>query len=353
VYAAVRSTSRDRRHLCWRPALRGNVRVMKPSQKMHWRLESSLGSSANLACPRRHQSYRPIRRSRRAPCLQSRDSRGFTSLGGTTDVQVSSRCGRLGEGIDMYRPLRGIVGLDRGARTSCWRPLPADAIHLTTALIRGAFEYHDRSCSAASRAYIPRACGARSMPAQVSTSPSCGAADVAQRDTCRGAVSDGASHHRYHRIHRARTTASGRKSSCGKTWTDPGRVRRAHRDRSHDPHHSLCATSSSARSHRLRVPGRLVGAQRMRLVDSTIDLHSPLDLLRFIDSLQQLSVLARPPAPLHQHKPTGAVSNSNHSAAAVPAVPRQRRLRDELAARDCPRSTHQELPGPGMAVHRY
>jgi 1-pyrroline-5-carboxylate dehydrogenase len=61
----------------------------------------------------------------------------------------------VGENLDRYRSYPRIVGETGGKDFVVAHP-SADVDVLTTALIRGAFEYQGQKCSAASRAYLPR-----------------------------------------------------------------------------------------------------------------------------------------------------------------------------------------------------
>src|SRR6185437_16124394 len=61
----------------------------------------------------------------------------------------------VGENIARYRGYPRLVGETGGKDFVIAHP-SADPAVLTTALVRGAFEYQGQKCSAASRAYIPR-----------------------------------------------------------------------------------------------------------------------------------------------------------------------------------------------------
>jgi 1-pyrroline-5-carboxylate dehydrogenase len=61
----------------------------------------------------------------------------------------------IGEHLDTYRAYPRIVGETGGKDFVVAHP-SAEPAGLTTALIRGAFEYQGQKCSAASRAYVPR-----------------------------------------------------------------------------------------------------------------------------------------------------------------------------------------------------
>ncbi|MCW0212078.1 MAG: L-glutamate gamma-semialdehyde dehydrogenase [Pseudonocardia sp.] len=61
----------------------------------------------------------------------------------------------IGENLDRYRAYPRIVGETGGKDFIIVHP-SADPAPLTTAFVRGAFEYQGQKCSAASRAYVPR-----------------------------------------------------------------------------------------------------------------------------------------------------------------------------------------------------
>ena len=61
----------------------------------------------------------------------------------------------IGENINKYRSYPRIVGETGGKDFIVAHP-SADAASLSTAIVRGAFEYQGQKCSAASRAYIPK-----------------------------------------------------------------------------------------------------------------------------------------------------------------------------------------------------
>jgi len=62
----------------------------------------------------------------------------------------------VGGGIDRYRTCPRLVG-ETGGKDFVLAHASADALALEVGLVRGAFEYQGQKCSAASRAYVPRA----------------------------------------------------------------------------------------------------------------------------------------------------------------------------------------------------
>src|SRR5918994_3330848 len=81
---------------------------------------------------------------------------GFAGLHFTGSTATFKKLWRtIGENLDRYRSYPRIVGETGGKDFVVVHP-SADPAPLTTALVRGAFEYQGQKCSAASRAYIPR-----------------------------------------------------------------------------------------------------------------------------------------------------------------------------------------------------
>src|SRR5690606_3007757 len=81
------------------------------------------------------------------------DLAGIHFTGSTATFQHLWRT--VGENIASYRGYPRLVGETGGKDFALAHP-SADPAVLTTALIRGAFEYQGQKCSAASRAYVPR-----------------------------------------------------------------------------------------------------------------------------------------------------------------------------------------------------
>ena len=86
------------------------------------------------------------------PALASRHLAGIHFTGSTPVFQCMWRT--VGERIQDYATYPRIVG-ETGGKDFVFADPSADPAALTTALIRGAFEYQGQKCSAASRAYVP------------------------------------------------------------------------------------------------------------------------------------------------------------------------------------------------------
>jgi 1-pyrroline-5-carboxylate dehydrogenase len=85
--------------------------------------------------------------------LYDPDLAGIHFTGSTPVFQLLWRT--VGENIAKYRSYPRLVG-ETGGKDFVFAHPSADPAVLTTALIRGAFEFQGQKCSAASRAYIPR-----------------------------------------------------------------------------------------------------------------------------------------------------------------------------------------------------
>ncbi|MBT2232897.1 L-glutamate gamma-semialdehyde dehydrogenase [Nonomuraea sp. NEAU-A123] len=98
--------------------------------------------------------------------------------------------GTIGANISTYRGYPRIVG-ETGGKDFVLAHPSADPAVLSTALVRGAFEYQGQKCSAASRAYVPRSIWSRMRDDLVSAAESLTVGDVAaDLSTFMGAVID-------------------------------------------------------------------------------------------------------------------------------------------------------------------
>jgi 1-pyrroline-5-carboxylate dehydrogenase len=173
------------------PALLGNVVVWKPS------------STQQLAA---HYLMRVLEAAGLPPgvinmvtgsgqavsrvALAHRDLAGIHFTGSTGVFQHMWRT--VGENISTYRGYPRLVGETGGKDFVIAHP-SADPDVLTTALIRGAYEYQGQKCSAASRAYVPRSVWNRMGDDFVSAVGSLTMGDVGEDlSLFMGAVIDGA-----------------------------------------------------------------------------------------------------------------------------------------------------------------
>jgi len=120
--------------------------------------------------------------------LRHRDLAGIHFTGSTGTFQHLWRT--VGENIAGYRGYPRLVGETGGKDFVIAHP-SADPAVLSTALVRGAFEYQGQKCSAASRSYVPRSVWSRMQDQFVAVVRSLTMGDVAgDLSTFMGAVID-------------------------------------------------------------------------------------------------------------------------------------------------------------------
>ncbi|GGO01906.1 1-pyrroline-5-carboxylate dehydrogenase [Microbispora rosea subsp. aerata] len=113
---------------------------------------------------------------------------GIHFTGSTATFQHLWRA--VGENISGYRGYPRLVG-ETGGKDFVLAHPSADTAVLSTALLRGAFEYQGQKCSAASRAYVPRSLWTRMRDDFVSAAESLTVGDVSgDLSTFMGAVID-------------------------------------------------------------------------------------------------------------------------------------------------------------------
>jgi 1-pyrroline-5-carboxylate dehydrogenase len=136
------------------PALMGNVVVWKPSptQQLSAHYIMRLLEAAGLP-PGVINLVTGDGQAVSRVALPHPDLAGIHFTGSTGTFQHLWRA--VGENISGYRGYPRVVGETGGKDFVIAHP-SADPAVLTTALIRGAFEYQGQKCSAASRAYLPR-----------------------------------------------------------------------------------------------------------------------------------------------------------------------------------------------------
>ena len=136
------------------PALLGNVVVWKPSptQQLGAHFTLRLLEAAGLP-PGVINLVTGDGQAVSRVALPHRDLAGIHFTGSTPTFQHLWRA--VGENIGGYRGYPRVVGETGGKDFVIAHP-SADPAVLTTALVRGAYEYQGQKCSAASRAYLPR-----------------------------------------------------------------------------------------------------------------------------------------------------------------------------------------------------
>jgi len=296
-------------NLCCGPALMGNVALWKPSQKSalaNWKFFEILEQAGLPPGVINFIPADPAMATRTV--LQSRD---FAGLHFTGSSQVFRSLWRsIGENIGEYRSLPRIVG-ETGGKDFVLAHPSADPVEVTTALIRGAFEYQGQKCSAASRAYVPRSLWQAVKAGLQERLPELRIGDVAERDTFMGAVIDAASHGRLAtRIQQVKDDSNAHVVCGGRSWTDPGWFVEPTVIEVSDPRHALMRDELFGPVLTVFVYADAEWEQTLGLVDSTSD-YALTGSIFCVDRkalLQAETVLANAAGNLYINtKPTGAV----------------------------------------------
>jgi 1-pyrroline-5-carboxylate dehydrogenase len=124
------------------------------------------------------------------PALASPHLAGIHFTGSTKVFHQMWRT--VGNNIDKYASYPRLVG-ETGGKDFIIAHASADPVALTTAIVRGAFEYQGQKCSAASRVYVPSNLWPQVRDALVAQVESIRMGDVADFSNFMGAVIDGAS----------------------------------------------------------------------------------------------------------------------------------------------------------------
>ncbi len=120
--------------------------------------------------------------------LADPDFAGLHFTGSTTTFKKLWRA--IGDHLDSYRSYPRIVG-ETGGKDFLVAHASADPAAVTTALVRGAFEYQGQKCSAVSRAYLPRSLWDGGLAEQLAdTTRTISYGDVADLSNFGGAVID-------------------------------------------------------------------------------------------------------------------------------------------------------------------
>jgi len=171
------------------PALLGNTVVWKPSDKQAFAAQLFMRLLQEAGLP--DGVINLVHGSGKLVAEVAMADPAFAGLHFTGSEEVfRSMWARVGSNINTYRTFPRIVG-ETGGKDFVLAHPSADADALSTALVRGAFEYQGQKCSAASRAYLPRSlwdAGLRDQLADTTTSLTMG--DVADLSNFMGAVID-------------------------------------------------------------------------------------------------------------------------------------------------------------------
>jgi len=108
----------------------------------------------------------------------------------TGSTAVFNACWRLvGENVNIYENYPRLVG-ETGGKDFIFAHPTADVEALTTAMVRGSFEYQGQKCSAASRAYIPESLWPQVKAGVLAKTAKIKVGDVADFSNFMGAVID-------------------------------------------------------------------------------------------------------------------------------------------------------------------
>ncbi len=136
------------------PAIMGNVALWKPALPQQFAAHFWMDLLEAAGLPRGVITMLPGHGAEvSSVALQSEHLAGIHFTGSTRVFQ--GLWGEIGANIARFRSYPRIVG-ETGGKDFVVAHASADPQVLTTALLRGAFEYSGQKCSAASRAYVPR-----------------------------------------------------------------------------------------------------------------------------------------------------------------------------------------------------
>lgn len=208
-------------NLCCGPALMGNVCLWKPSQKSALANYKFFEILEQAGLPPGVINFLPADPVMTTKTVLASEHLAGLQFTGSSDV-FRSLWRSVGNNISHYRSLPRLVG-ETGGKDFVLAHPSSDPVAVTTALIRGAFEYQGQKCSAASRAYVPRSLWPAIKSGLQERLSVLRVGDVAERETFMGAVIDGASHARLSaRIEKAKQDSTASIIYGGRTWTEPG-----------------------------------------------------------------------------------------------------------------------------------
>jgi 1-pyrroline-5-carboxylate dehydrogenase len=136
------------------PALMGNTVVFKPSHETMLVCHFLMRLLEEAGLPPGVINMVSGDSAQIADQVLSRKELAGVHFTGSTPV-FQSMWGKVGANIHNYRTYPRLVG-ETGGKDFIFAHESAEVAALTTALVRGAFEYQGQKCSAASRAYVPQ-----------------------------------------------------------------------------------------------------------------------------------------------------------------------------------------------------
>lgn len=136
------------------PAIMGNVAIWKPASSAVYSAHFLMKLFKDAGLPNGVINFLPGSGSVIGPkIIQNPNLAGVHFTGSTSVFQGMWKS--IGESIKHYKSYPRIVG-ETGGKDFCIAHKSSDIKALSTAMIRGAFEYQGQKCSALSRAYIPK-----------------------------------------------------------------------------------------------------------------------------------------------------------------------------------------------------
>jgi len=174
------------------PAMLGNTVVWKPSDTQVLSAWYTMKLFEEAGLPPGVINFVPADGPLTGRTLVSHpDLAGIHFTGSTSTFQSLFKS--VGENISRYKTYPRLVG-ETGGKDFVFAHASADAEALSTALIRGAFEYQGQKCSAASRAYIPKSLWAKVQDRMISEIATIRLGDVRDFSCFMNAVIDARSH---------------------------------------------------------------------------------------------------------------------------------------------------------------
>lgn len=141
-------------NLAGAPALAGNVVVWKPASTAVYSNYFIMKLLEEAGLPKGVINFVPGKASLITDVVLKNENLAGFHYTGSTNV-FSSIWTKIGNNLSLYKSYPRIVG-ETGGKNFIFAHNSADVPCLSTALLRGAFEYQGQKCSAASRAYIPK-----------------------------------------------------------------------------------------------------------------------------------------------------------------------------------------------------
>ena len=135
------------------PALMGNVSIWKPASSAVYSSYFMMKLFLEAGVPEGVINFVPGSGKDIGPTIMKNQNLAGVHFTGSTNV-FQGMWKTIGENINNYKSYPRIVG-ETGGKDFCIAHESANLEELSTAMVRGAFEYQGQKCSALSRAYIP------------------------------------------------------------------------------------------------------------------------------------------------------------------------------------------------------